>query len=203
MARDGATDAQTPPRRRLAYHGGVATSLTVPIHRLSFEDVLAMAEAGILAETARVELEGGVLVDMVPTGGAHDHRVEWLTRHFARAVPDELAVRVQSTFRIADGGFYVPDLMVLRRTGDDLPRTALLVVEVALSSRQRDAEKAATYAAAGVTEYWIVDPRAGEAVVHARPSSSGYATALAAHAGERLRPPFGDTAVDVAEMLGA
>lgn len=161
-----------------------------------------MVDAGILGETARVELEGGVLVDMAPVGGEHANRVEWLNRHFVRSVPDHLAVRVQDTFRIPDGGYYEPDLMVVPRLGDALPYTALLVVEVAVSSRARDAEKAATYAAAGVEVYWIVDRRVREVVVHREPSPSGYASVRNAKAGERLQPPFGDVTVDVAEIVG-
>ncbi|MBA2348899.1 MAG: Uma2 family endonuclease, partial [Solirubrobacterales bacterium] len=145
----------------------MAVPQTVPIHRLSFEDVLAMVEAGIIGETDHVELENGVLVEMEPSGGSHANRVEWLTRHFVRALGDEYAVRVQSTFLIPDGGFYEPDLIVARPTGDELPRTGELVVEVAFSSRRRDDEKAATYAAAGVREYWIVDVQAGEVITHA------------------------------------
>jgi len=38
---------------------------------------------------------------------------------------------------------------------DELPRTAELIIELAVSSRWRDLEKVAVYAAA-VVEYWIV-----------------------------------------------
>ncbi len=40
---------------------------------------------------------------------------------------------------------------------DELPDTALLVIEVAQTSHSRDHEKAADYALAGVLEYWIID----------------------------------------------
>jgi hypothetical protein len=53
----------------------MAVPQTVPVRRLSFEDALAMVEAGILRETDRAELEGGELVEMEPSGGSHGSRV--------------------------------------------------------------------------------------------------------------------------------
>jgi len=43
-------------------------SQTVPAHRFTVEDVLAMVAAGILDERDRVELVEGVLVEMNPSG---------------------------------------------------------------------------------------------------------------------------------------
>lgn len=179
----------------------VSVPQTVPVHRLSFEDVLAMVDAGILDETAHVELEGGVLVEMEPTGGAHANRVQWLTMHFARAAGDAYVVRVQDTFLIPDGGFYEPDLIVMAPTGDELPRTAHLIVEVAFSSRSRDVEKAVTYAAAGVGEYWIVDVQRGEVVVHSHPQADGYAATRRYVGGDTVAPPVPAPPVDVATLL--
>lgn len=176
-------------------------SQTVPVHRLTFEDVLAMVDAGILDETARVELEGGVLVEMEPTGGAHANRVQWLTMHFARAAGEAYVVRVQDTFLIPDGGYYEPDLIVMTPTGDELPRTAHLIVEVAFSSRARDVEKAATYAAAGVDEYWIVDLQRGEIVTHSDPHPDGYAATRRYVRGDTVPAPVPAPPVDVAALL--
>lgn len=180
----------------------MAVPQTVPIHRLSFEDVLAMVEAEILKETDRVELENGVLVEMEPSGGSHANRVEWLTGHFVRGLDETWAVRVQSTFLIADGGFYEPDVLVSRPTGDELPHTAELVIEVAYSSRRRDDEKAATYAAAGVREYWIVDVPRGEVITHADLDADGYATRRRYGRGEAVTAPVPAPPVEVTALLG-
>jgi Uma2 family endonuclease len=165
----------------------MAVPQTVPVRRLSFEDVMAMVAAGILRETDRVELEGGVLVEMEPSGGAHGSRVTWLNMHVARSLDDGFVVRVQDTFRIPDGGFFEPDIAVGPPTGEEVPRSADLVIEVAISSRRRDREKAAVHAAAGVAEYWIVDVAHGEVVVHLEPRSTGYRSMLAYGRGERDR----------------
>lgn len=48
----------------------VATTIRA-VHRLSVEDVLTVARAGIIDEHARVELEQGVLIVMKAIGPEH------------------------------------------------------------------------------------------------------------------------------------
>ena len=121
--------------------------------------------------------------------------------HLARTLADGYVVRVQDTFLIPDGGFYEPDIVVGSPTGDDVPRTAGLVVEVAVSSRRRDREKAAVYAAADVTEYRIVDVAHSEVVVHRNPQSTGYRSVLAQGPSERIAPIVPAAEIDVAALL--
>ena len=54
------------------------------------------------------------------------------------------------------------------------PHTALLVVEVAVSSTAEDRELAALYAEAGVAEYWIVLPAAQGIEVYRQPENGRY-----------------------------
>jgi len=181
----------------------MAAPQTVPPHRLSLDDVYAMVGAGILDETERVELEGGVLVDMVPPGEGHGDQVEWLTRHFVKGAGDDVRVRIQDTFLIPDGGFYLPDVIVFGpKPHGELPRTAMLIVEVAVTSRARDLEKAATYAAAAVGEYWIVDVERAEVLVHSEPGPDGYAVVRRYGLGKLVPPPVEVPPVDVAALLG-
>ena len=56
------------------------------------------------------------------------------------------------------------------------PTTAELVVEIAVTSLASDREKAALYAEAGVSEYWIVLAEAGQVEVYRRPQDGGYRT---------------------------
>src|SRR5215213_7695756 len=109
-------------------------SVTVPIHRLSVEDVYRMVEIGVLEENDRVELVEGVLVDMVPIGAEHDGAVAWLNRHFSRVDTESWEVRIQSMLLVA-GGYLLPDLTIVDRLPrDTLPSTAHLVIEVAQTS---------------------------------------------------------------------
>lgn len=176
---------------------------TVPVHRLSVEDVYRMVEAGVLDEDDRIELVEGVLVQMVPIGAAHDGAVEWLNRHFTSALSQAWAVRVQSTLLIGSG-YLLPDLIVidqLRR--DQQPTTALLVVEVAQTSQVRDREKARDYAAADVLDYWIVDLEARSVTVHRQPVAGRYAEVATFVDGDVVAPLVPEARpVDVSELLG-
>lgn len=178
-------------------------SLAVPIHRLSYDDVMRMVEAGILGEQDRVELLDGVLIDMEPSGPHHDGTIARLNKRFTRALPDEYELRPQLLLRLPGGDFVVPDLMVVAA---DLglerqPATAALVVEVSHTTQRHDRLKAARYAAAGVTEYWIADFVARIVLVHREPGTAGYAT-VTEHRDGTLTPLLGLPDVPVAELLG-
>lgn len=121
-----------------AYAQPMAAPPLDSLHRFSYEDVLAMEEAGLIGEGQHVELEGGLLVERPVPGPEHDDCVEWLMMHFVRAAGDAYRVRVQSTFRIPDGGYYEPDIMVIAPLPrGEQPWSAQLVVEVAVSARAR------------------------------------------------------------------
>lgn len=196
-ARPIALDAQSVSTYPVA-----VLSQTAPVRRLSVEDVLEMVRAGILGEDDRVELVGGVLVEMSPIDPAHSRAVRRLMKHFVQAEDSTFEVRVQDMFLTPDGGYFEPDLIVYRPLPDDpQPRTAQLVVEVANTSRRRDDEKASTYAPAGVVEYWILDLNAREAVVHRRPAPDGYGEVRVHGPNAMLTPPVAAPAVSVAALL--
>ncbi len=178
-------------------------TLAAPIHRLTLDDVMRMVEAGILDESSRVELIDGVLLDMDPTGPTHDGLIARLNKRFVHELPADYELRPQLQFNLADGGFVVPDLMVV---GAELgverqPITAFLVIELAHSSQRHDHFKAGLYAVAGVQEYWIADIVARAVLVHRDPTPAGYAT-VTEHREGTLTPLLGVPDLRVAELLG-
>jgi Uma2 family endonuclease len=179
------------------------SAATVPVHRLSVEDVYRMVEAGVLDEHDRVELVEGVLVDMVPIGAEHDGATEWLTEHFAHVQGKAWRVRVQSMLLI-EGGYLLPDIMLVApRPRGEQPTTAHLVIEVAQTSQARDAEKARDYAATDVPEYWIVDLLARSVIVHRHPLAGVYQEITTYADGDSIKPLLADApAVDVSALLG-
>lgn len=176
---------------------------TVPIHRLTIDDVMAMEKAGILAEDVRLELVDGVLVEMMAPGPQHGGALEWLTAHFVKTLDDAHRVRVQDTFITPGRNFLLPDLMVIEPLPRDrLPDSALLIVEVAYTSRARDVEKAETYAAVGVAEYWIVDVDRDDVLVHRMPRAGTYTSVERCTPGDVITPLVAVPAVDVTALLG-
>jgi Uma2 family endonuclease len=177
--------------------------VTAPVHRLSVEDVYRMVEAGVLDEDDRLELVEGVLVEMVPIGAEHDGALAWLTRRFGRIETEAWELRVQSVLLTA-GGYLLPDLTLVApmpRTAQ--PSTAHLVIEVAQTSQARDLAKARDYAAADVSEYWIVDLLARMVTVHRYPLAGAYQEVTTFADGAEIKPLLADApTVDVTALLG-
>ena len=87
-----------------------------------------------------------------------------LAASLGRALPPGFEVRTHSPLAVSDDSEPEPDVAVVS-AGDYStrhPQTALLVIEVADSSLQKDRRvKAALYAAAGIPEFWLVDLAGG------------------------------------------
>jgi len=108
------------------------------------------------------------------------------------------AVAAPYRMRLREGTFREPDLCVyttahLDRFGERYGEPADLVVEVVsddAASRVRDYEdKRRDYAAAGIAEYWIVDPAAGRVIVLSL-TGEGYAPAGEYGIGEVASSPL-------------
>lgn len=179
----------------------------VPVHPLTVEDYHRMIDAGVFAEDAHVELLEGMLVDMAPIGPEHARAVRRLTVHFAPAmVAGAAIVSVQSPLtRIDDRSEPEPDLLVIAAEPDSgHPETALLAVEVAITSHAVDRlQKARLYARAAIPEYWLVDVPGQAIEVRTEPTPDGYVRTRIARAGDRVTAlAVPDTAaLDVAALF--
>lgn len=172
-----------------------------PLHRLTYEDVMAMVEAGILEEDDRVELIDGVLVDMSPISPLHSDLVAWLADHFVGRIEGAQA-RVQDLLRV-EGGFVVPDLMVIEPPPRGThPETALLIAEVSVSTLRYDLQKAARYARAGVKEYWVVDGAGRRVIQHLDPTPGEYRRVETHTDDATVQPQAGGAPVALNQLFG-
>ncbi|HTQ36631.1 MAG TPA: Uma2 family endonuclease [Steroidobacteraceae bacterium] len=138
-------------------------------HLITVDDYYRMAEVGLLAPDARVELIEGEIIDMAPIGIDHGRAVDILNRLFVRAVGDQAIVRVQGAVRLNLRSEPQPDLALLAPSADDYgsrqpaPADVLLLIEVSDSTLRYDMDvKLPLYARHGIPETWIVDLRGGE-----------------------------------------
>jgi Uma2 family endonuclease len=150
-------------------------------HRLTVADYYRMAEVGILAPDARVELIDGEIIDMAPPGSLHAATVHRLLEVLVRAVESRASVLVQNPMRLSEHSEPQPDLALLRRREDFYaehhPRAAdvLLIIEVAHTSLHFDRDtKIPLYAGNGIAEVWLVDLRARRLVRHRAPQQGLY-----------------------------
>lgn len=149
-------------------------------YRFTVEEYLAMGRAGILSGEDRVELIDGQVVEMSPIGDWHIKSVRRLGHLLRGQVPSTVVIDAQNALDVGQHTQVVPDLMVLPEATLSWERPVaghecLLLIEVADSSLEADrTTKTATYAAAEVPEYWIVD-LAGRAIeVYRDPSAARF-----------------------------
>lgn len=138
-------------------------------HRLTVDEYYRMAEVGVLAPDARVELIDGEIVDMPPMGPRHGGTADLLNYRFMKAVGDAAMVSSQRTLILGKYDAPEPDLMLLRPRADfyrrshPTPDEILLVLEISDSTWRYDREiKAPLYARHGVSDLWIVNLRKQE-----------------------------------------
>jgi len=134
-----------------------------------------MLEAGVFGDDERLELLEGVIVALTSQNPPHASAIQRLTKWFVRQLDDSLALMPQLPVTLGERTEPVPDLAIVRAediSRKTLPRTALLVIEVADTSLRKDrGVKSAIYARYGIAEYWIVDGKAMTVEVYREPDS--------------------------------
>jgi Uma2 family endonuclease len=145
------------------------TNNDVMKHRITVDEYYRMAEVGLLAPDARVELIDGEIIDMPPMGTRHGGTGMLLIQRFVKAVGDAAIVSSGSTLILGEYSAPQPDLMLLRprndfyRRSNPIPDDVLLVIETSDSTLRYDRDvKVPLYARHGVSNYWIVNLRKQE-----------------------------------------
>lgn len=170
--------------------------LALPIHRLDVDTYNTIVASGAL-EGRQVELLDGVLVQMSPQSPAHSTVIMRLMRSFAAA--PRWWTRVQSPLEVLPDSEPEPDLAVFAEepSPDHHPRTAMLAIEVAVSSQLIDRNvKGVKYARAGIPVYWLIDVPARTVEVYTEPGEQGYDSCKRYGAGATL-PSRLDSVADI------
>ena len=151
-------------------------------HRLTVDEYYRMAEVGVLAPDARVELIEGDIVDMAPIGSRHAAAVNLLTERLFRVLADAALVFVQSPVRLNRRSEPQPDLAVVRPRGDryasghPTPADVWLLIEVSDTTLRFDLDvKSILYARHSIPELWVVDLIHSELRIFRDPRREGYA----------------------------
>ena len=172
------------------------------VRRLTVEE--AMSLVGMLPDAERLELLHGVLLEKPVKGEPHAEIQERLAIWLGPLqIARELKVRVDSSFAPPDPySLPEPDVMVFEPHGTRPPSSALLLIEVAVSSLRTDLDvKAPLYASAGVDEYWVVDVTAERIVVHTEPEHDGYRSRRTVDSGELAPISVPVAALDVTALF--
>lgn len=153
----------------------------LPRHRITVDEYYRMAEVGLLAPDARVELIEGEIIDMPPIGSRHGGTVTQLHHLLVQAVATRASVRVQQPVRLGKSSEPQPDLALVKPRADYYksrhPTAAdtLLIVEVSDTTFRYDRQiKVPLYARHGIPEVWIVDIKGRQMHFFRSPGADGY-----------------------------
>ncbi len=130
-------------------------------YRWTCEQFHAIGEEGWF-DGQRVILMEGEIIAMPPVGDLHCGIVTLASEAFRSIFGAGFFVREEKTFDVGRSTDPQPDIVVVAGTIRDYinrgPTEAALVVEVSNSTLLYDRrEKASFYAAAGITDYWIIN----------------------------------------------
>jgi Uma2 family endonuclease len=145
------------------------------VQPLSVESYHRLGEQGLLAE--KVELLRGVIVQKMSKSPLHCAALRRLLQQLRAICEPRYDLRQEQPLTLADSE-PEPDIAVVPLSPDDYatghPTTALLVVEVAVTTVENDREKAGIYAGAGIPEFWLVLPEQRVVEVYTQPGTHGY-----------------------------
>lgn len=147
---------------------------------------------GIDRERERLELVDGELVPMHAKGGRHEWVRGELQHHLSALLPEGHRIFGEPGWRPGGELYLEPEMMVCRSglpPSTVPPSEVLLLIEVADSSLRYDsATKARIYARLGVREYWVVNAKTLETIVHLEPGAEGYGKISTHGPSETLAP---------------
>jgi Uma2 family endonuclease len=173
------TEAGVVPEHGTVLVDGVPYWAGAP-YRFSRAAYYRLGELGILGKRARVERIEGEIIEMAPAGSSHSACVSRLNQFLTPRVRNGI-VRSENPLVMPQEIDPEPDVAVVRARPDHYEdahptaEDALLVVEVADSSRRYDSgQKAQWYAEAGIPEYWMVDLVRGKVFIHQEPVAGAY-----------------------------
>jgi Uma2 family endonuclease len=133
-----------------------------------------MIESGAFTEEDRLELIEGWVVQKRAKGSEHELCVGQAEEAIRTALPAGWHVRNQAPITLSSSE-PEPDLTIARGSRKEYrshhPRVGdvALVIEVSDTTLTTDRQKARTYAAAGIAEYWIVNLESRSVEVHRSP----------------------------------
>jgi Uma2 family endonuclease len=132
--------------------------------KFTTEEFLKLYEAGVFAESERVELLNGEVFTMSPMGPLHNGTIIRLIRLLTQLAGDNATVSAQCSMLLNEHSQPEPDFALLKPRDDDYtkslaqPHEVLLLIEVSHTSLHYDLHlKLPLYAAAKIPEVWIVD----------------------------------------------
>ncbi len=154
------------------------------VRPLTTDEYHQMIETGIIHEGEHIELISGQVLNMAAKGTRHTLCARTLFKQLLNLIGDRSDVQSQDPITLPNNSEPDPDVIVARLRSDNYanshpaPVDIILLIEVADSSLDFDRNtKAPLYAAAGISEYWIVNLIDNRLEIYSQPEGSIYTNA--------------------------
>jgi Uma2 family endonuclease len=183
--------------------------MTVTLAKWSLDEYHQMIESGVLVDR-RVELLNGEIVEMPSEGMAHAQgstdTVDLLREKLqGRALVREghpITLPAQESEPEPDLAIVEPLRQIYRTEHHPYPENIHLLIEYSSASLAKDKElKRLIYAKAGIIEYWIVNLKDREVIVHREPIDGDYRSIQTLTSGSITMLTFSDVSIDVLTLL--
>jgi Uma2 family endonuclease len=151
------------------------------VRPLTIDDYHRMIETGIIQEGEHIELISGQIFNMAAKGTRHTVANTELMSELLILLGRRAKIRCQDPITLPNHSEPEPDLVIARLRSDNYvdshpaPADIILVIEVADSTLNFDRNtKAPLYAAAGISEYWIVNLVDDRLEIYSQPQGDIY-----------------------------
>jgi Uma2 family endonuclease len=137
----------------------------------------------------RTELIRGIVIEKMSKTPLHTFLADRIEEILRGKLPSDLPLAIRKDEPLTFGDSEPePDFAIVPRplSRDHHPATALLVIEISVTSLRLDRQLASLYAENGVGEYWIVDAGRQQVEVYDSPSHGRYLNKFIAGPGDAI-----------------
>ena len=170
--------------------------------RLDVDQYHRLCDSGIVPE--KTELLSGIVVSKMGKSPLHTWTVEFLAEWFRVLLLPTQTLRIEQPLTLSDSE-PEPDLAIVRGSRDDYrtyhPTTAELVIEVAITTEEIDRAKASIYAAAEISQYWLVLPEKMQVIIYRNPERASARFADASTVGRDGKVTWLGNELDCADVF--
>ncbi|WP_374111820.1 Uma2 family endonuclease [Phormidium yuhuli] len=173
------------------------------------EDYHQIVKTGILDDRP-VELLAGDIVTMAPEAEPHAFFSRTAGQYLTRLLGDRALVSPAKPITLANQSEPEPDLAIVQPLGREYlshhpyPENIFWLIEYANTSLEKDSTiKYHIYAEAGIPEYWLVNLRTRELVVHRTPRGREYESRQIFQNGTISSLAFPDISIAIERIISA
>jgi Uma2 family endonuclease len=176
------------------------------LYKWSVDDYHHMIESGLLADKS-VELLEGAIVEVSPEGIPHSYTHQSVSDYLRELFKGKAYVRDAHPITL-DNSEPQPDIAIVRLPDTiyarhhPYPEDIYWLIEVSNQTLSKDlAQKTIIYARNGIAEYWVIDLKNNQLIVHTQPQDNGYSK-IVEYKTEKVSPlAFPETVIPLDRLL--